>query len=837
MATMQLESYDSLGTQYIISDWMEPTWATFYGEDGSGYGFYRFSLPRKHGYNYPDIGYGHEFIARKYLRTILFHGTIREIEEEASADGELIHVSVFGELVSSDDDELLRAYCDSRLSLWSPPSEIPKDNFHPDYYSTGSNALGLFMHPNNGTEIENGHYTELEYEFYPGETAERFKATLSMMMGMGVLFEADIDEVPFTAKIDTVDDGTDTVVYKEDSGENTVKATDTITNTTRSQSAVVSSITPATNTIVFSGAPDLSTWAADDNIEVDEGRIKYKDHSGDDTKLEADMVLWNFTQNKQVAIYAMDAANDLIQAEEKSYFSGWAADDEIFVAGPAFQAVITDVTGAVITYNGTTEIGEGNIATSWPIANISKKSIAEVQSNVTGADTITVTDATDIESWEEGDVIVQGVSLFYATIDNTNHGTGGDGDGTGTLQWTLNSDLGTRIVSASTGWVLYNQTRDDYATVDGWNVASRYIGVTDFNDMSGWSNSDIIRIYTPVKIAIYDSADNRIWPASDERQGAVPHHETAINVTKTGNATPPTFTIRMTTFVDGSFDESTFALFNDVKVYSTQSAVTTQFLAQQVVSALSVSGHGWDSSTEDIESITKVLEPMFFEFQSYREAMKWACAFGDGSGNRIAWGIKLDDRGRFFLETMDLDAVDYLVRRGNAPLEASVGGTIQESAQAVRGRYRDILGEQQITDWQWAPTSAYFSDRFRRFSVDLEGVDNETDADDLVSVKLSESQYPQKRSRYRVMDGQVFTPWGVRIPFDEVKATGRIMRIEDWRSAETGRSSTDLRNTWMTEQIVGVQVDYASRTVELIPGSAKSTFERMLAELARINLR
>jgi hypothetical protein len=837
MPTIQLETRDTLGTQYVITDWLEPTWSTIYGEDGSGFAFFRFSLPRKIGYNYPDIGYGHEFICRKYLQTILFHGTIREIEDEAGEDGERISVSAFGEIVAADDDELLRAYCDTRLSLWSPPSEIPKGNFHPDYYSTGSNALGLFLHPNNGTEIEAGHYTDLEYEFYPGETAERFKATLSMMMGMGALFDAEIDEVPFTAKIDTVDDGTDTITYKEDSGENTVKATDTITNTTRSAEAVVSSITPGTNTIVFSGAPDLSTWAADDNIEVNEGRIKYINESGLDTALEADMVLWNFTQDKQVTIYAVDAANDLIQAEEKSYFSGWEAGDDIFVSGPAFYGVVSDVTGAVVTYETATEIGEGNIATSWPISNISKKSIAEVQSNDTGADTITVTDAGDVESWEEGDVIVQGVSLFYATVANTNYGTGGDGDGTGTLEWTASSDLGTRIVSVTTGWVLYNQTRDSYATVDGWNVASRYIGVDDYTDMNGWTNGDIIRIYTPVRISIHDSADNRIWPAADERQGAIPHHETSIDVTKSGDGDTPTFTIRMTTFVDGSFDESTFALLNDVRVYSTQSTVTTEYLAQQVATDLSAAGHGWDNSQEDIESITKVLEPMFFEYQSYREAMVWACGFGNVSGNRIAWGIRMDDRGRFFLETMDLDAVDYLVRRGNLPMEASVGGTVQESYQGLRGRYRDILGEQQVTDWQWSPTSAYFGDRYRRGSVDLEGVDNETDADALVAVRLEEIQNPQKRSRYRVMDGAIFTPWGAPVPFDEVKATGRLMRIEDWRSVEAGRSSSDLRNSWTTEQIVGVQVDYESRSVELIPGSAKSTFERMLAELARINLR
>jgi hypothetical protein len=164
-----------------------------------------------------------------------------------------------------------------------------------------------------------------------------------------------------------------------------------------------------------------------------------------------------------------------------------------------------------------------------------------------------------------------------------------------------------------------------------------------------------------------------------------------------------------------------------------------------------------------------------------------------------------------------------------------MAGDLHESWQQVRATYQDILGEPQHTDWI-SDSDYYFGegDQYRRKTVRLENVSTSTGAENLIQRFLDENKQPKKSARYQVHDGSVFTAEGVPVPVDELKATGGLVKIEDWRSVETGDVSTDLRTNWTTEQVVGVEVDYENGTANLIPASAKSTFERYMAELARI---
>ena len=821
MVAPVLEIYDENDIQYLPDDYYNVTFGSVYGEGGSGFTYLRFKMNREIGHDYPDIGYGYKVTLRKYLNTILFHGYIREIEESKSQSGDSIAVTAFGALAMAEDDEILRRYCDARLSEWKVPDEIPKGDYRPDLYSSGSNNLGIYLHANNNTAIEAGQYIDLEYEFFTGETAERIKCTLSSILGSGTLFDADALTVDqFSADVQSVNNAAHTVMYTNDTGETWVRSDDVLRNLTRSETATIVSIDTGTNTITVQATDDLTNWQNGDSLEISQGKIRYSGASGE-SFVSAGMTLYNTTRGETTTIESIETANDLFTVPTKSSISSWQDGDDLVVYGPPFTAQISSISGADIVYTG--DIGEGNLSSALPLANLTKKSIAAIQSIDTGTNTITVTDADHINGWETDDVIIQGTSLFYATISGTPSGT--------TI--TYSNPLGERIVSSATGWVLYNQTRDDFATIDSWNTSSSQLDVTDANDITGWANGDTLRIYSPLKLTILDSAGNMIWPTSDEREGAIPHNRTSINVTKTGDGSTPKFTIRLTTMVSGTFDETSFVQIASPLVYSTQDDVTTEFLAEEVVSLLSGTGHGWDSSTSDISSISKSLEPAVFEFASPAKVMTWACGFGDTSGNRIAWGIRLDDTNRMFLETQDLDTVDYVILPSR---QAAYGvtGSVQETYQIVRGLYQDKTGERQYTDWQ-SDSGSYFNGFYRRTTVRLDNVDNETDADDLISVFLEERKWNKTFGSVNVSDGDVTNEFGITVPVDEIKATGRIMRIMGWRSVEGGRSGTDLRNTWTDAQIVMVEVNLDNRTATLTPGSPASNFQRAMAEISRMN--
>lgn len=833
-----LEVYDDSDRQICVYDAVNVRFSSHYGESGSGFGYLSLSLPREVGNEYRDIGFGYRVKARMYLNTILFDGQMRPIEEVSSPAGDAINVTAIGWATVFEDDEILRAFCDTRLDGWRILSELPKGNFAPDLYATGHNDCGLFMHPNNDEWIAVDKYTYLIYQFYPGddaagntEEAKRIKCDVSTVLGAGTIMHGDI-HVAFRSTVDTVTPP-DEITYGAvtDGDENNIGNGDILENTTQGLVATINTVNVLTNTITFSDG-DVSSWANGDVIRVvfHDDELWYDGDAGD-TVVEVGMVLYNMTAGKQAEVSAMDAANDKITVTDADDLDGWTEDDEIIVVGPLFRAQITDITGAVVTYDGTTEVGEGNLAVGQVLANVSKKSIAEVQASNAGANTVTITDSDHVSCWEEDDIIMVGTSLFRATID----AIANDGDGTGAVSWQAGTMVGASVVDDDTGWTLYNPSRaNPYATVDTWDVASRKVGVDDWNDIDGgvdpWVNGDIIYIYTPFRLAICDIDWNVLWPSGDIREGAIPHNRTSVNETVAGSHDG--FLVACVNEVYGKYDETTFVQLSDLRVYSVTDDATATELAEYISSILSVSGHGLSSSTDDIESIANVVEPMFFEFMTPKAAMEQVCQFGDGSGNLLAWGVRLDDSKTIFLETQDLDEIDYVVRRTGS-VDATASGDIQQSVQRARAIYTDKTGKQQVGNWRGSSGHYFGAGYFRAQSVRLDSVDNLTDAEALVDLFLADNREEKRASNYVVGEGSVFTPEGVPIPIAELKATGGLVLIEDWRAVESGLSGSDLRS-WTVEQIVAVEVDLEAGTATLTPAAAVSSFERYMAELARL---
>jgi hypothetical protein len=822
---------NSSGTRTPVNDAIIKGWSSHYGSEGGGFGYLRFDLPRRIGVSYDELGFGNSVTLYKSASKVLFDGMIRQVEESSNTDsGDMISVTALGWGIVAQDDEMIAHYCDGRLNMWKPSEgERPYQTYRPDQFTYGTNNTGLYIHANNNTAFAGGR-SVLRYDFHQDSTgpydedATRVTTAFSMMVGRGTVFEGTVTEPVFTAQINTVDDGTDTVVYKNDIGEDTVANGDTLSNTTRNASVTISTVTQGTNTIVLSGSPDLSSWAANDQLELVEGKIEYSIAlTWHDDALEIGHLVYNLDQGKQAEIAAIDKTNLIIEATERSAVTGWEVGDRMYTPGPLFWGEVDSIASAVITYKNDT--GEGNLTTSWGVVNHTKKHCAEIQSYNTTSNTITVTDAEDIETWEEDDVLELYGSLFYCQINGTPSGT--------TI--TYDVQLGEWLVENDTGWVVWNQTQDDYATVWSWNTSSNQFDVDAAGDISGWVNNDELRIFAPFYFRIY-AGSTQIWP-TDWREGARMHTNLDIDVNDASPSGNEYIDLWMSNYISGTADESSFVQLKDLRVYNTATGISRRFLFQEMVSLLQ--NHGLSGSVWDISGLyidTAALIPAVFEFVSPADALTWICQQGDGGdppGHPMVWGVRLNADKRLYMEPKDLSTVKYIVRR-ISNYEFTHGSTVDGSAQIVQGVYTDVFGEQQFTGW-YSDADAYWGGSFIRRRVRLENVDNATDAGVLVQLYLDESKYASRRAGYRVEDGSIFDAAGHPVPYDEVQAGGGLVKIEDWRAAvmvrDTGMGQT---TDWTTDEILAVEVDYQNKSVQITPAGAKQSFEMYMAELARI---
>lgn len=790
-----------------------------YGSEGSGFTYATFETPYEAVRGIPLIG--SDIAIRRYLNTILFSGQIRELERTIKDGTEIASIKASGDLSIFGDDEFLRAFCDKRYSKWAVPSEVPSSYFRPDIYTTGSDSEGLYIHCNSNQSFVAGQYTAMQYEVYSGEQFERIRLELSLSLGRGILFDADVS---------ALDPATGEVTYTNDAGEGFI---------------------------------------------------------------ESGMTLHNLTQSRSVGISSIDTGTNIITVDTPAELSGWTTSDEISVPGPAFWATISSISTDTITY--TDETGEGNISTGLWITNATKKSMATVSSNDTGADTITVDDEDDVATWESGDLISINASLFYATVSSVSP----DGDSTGTVSYS--GAYGERVVSSAIGWNLYNETQDESAYVDAWNTGSDEVGVDDYDDISGWSASDIIRIYTPFNLQIIDDTGvNVIWSGVP----GVPYNRRIIDVVKPASSITTVLAV-MQNWLSGTANESSFVRLSNIRLYTTDKQILTAgTLAEEAVSVLSDPGHGFDASVTDIydmriftgtissiasqvitysaatnesdlaedqylynedqdetvviESVNtgsneitihsdydisgwsgaetiytyNHLEQMFFEFRSVGEAMEWAASFGDGLGNRVAWGLRLNRKRQMFLEIQDTEDVQYVIRP-DLGAEIKTSWNLNDSLQQIRGSYRDEDGVLALTSWFSDPDAYFGNDRFRRRSVDISSVNESDLAGDLSQQALLDQKYAQESGAYTVPEGAVFTSTGAPVPLGMLKAKGQMIAVESADQMRQGRAASDGRNRVAVFQLVGVETDWDDGTTTLMPASPIQNFARMIAAIER----
>lgn len=176
------------GITYRVPDATGLQWFASYTREGSGFGYLSFSLPRRTGRDYTDLGYAYRVIVRKGPFRVLFDGLIARLTERRGGE-EDFEVWCVGWLYVASADTFNRVYSDGRLSEWHA-SEVAAGAFQPARFDwqAGDN---LYFKPRRGEHVPYD-YTYLRYTFQFGETAARFTADYELALPEGFPGKAEI---------------------------------------------------------------------------------------------------------------------------------------------------------------------------------------------------------------------------------------------------------------------------------------------------------------------------------------------------------------------------------------------------------------------------------------------------------------------------------------------------------------------------------------------------------------------------------------------------------------------------------------------------------------------
>lgn len=301
----------------------------------------------------------------------------------------------------------------------------------------------------------------------------------------------------------------------------------------------------------------------------------------------------------------------------------------------------------------------------------------------------------------------------------------------------------------------------------------------------------------------------------------------------TTTETPTSFEIRLYLTEEGEVtaeDDTVYALFEDVVVWSVNLSVLDAKVIADDVLAQRLVAHGLSADTRRVYSPGRALLPAYFDTdKTCAEVLTWLCQFGDMHSQPLAWGVTFDTTRRLFLENVS-EQVRYIVNHKTANLER--GGDWSESAQAVYGVYTDDSGQMRRTaDIADAALIEHFGGHYRRQAVSLE-VTRPEQAMTALEMWLREHGRPQLSGSF-IVTGNVMTPDKRRVAFDEVQPGGQV-QISEWYAVEATLTQQNFQERVTTFPLVGVRVDYDAGTVELIPAETSDAFARYMAVITQL---
>lgn len=184
-----LTTKDLLFQQHDITDAYNITYSNHYSNEGSGFGFLSFSLRRKYGVNYNDLGFAYEIRLTKGLKLFLFNGIITKIEEN---NDDTLQISAVGKNTLLSFDILNFVLSDGRVNRWVTACN-PRGSYRPDKFDHSLSWTeilnegaeneeelsfdGIEITPRRGIDYNAEDFYYIRYRFEFGETARRLKGT------------------------------------------------------------------------------------------------------------------------------------------------------------------------------------------------------------------------------------------------------------------------------------------------------------------------------------------------------------------------------------------------------------------------------------------------------------------------------------------------------------------------------------------------------------------------------------------------------------------------------------------------------------------------------------
>lgn len=184
-----LTTKDLLFQQYDIVDAYDITYSNHYSNEGSGFGFLSFSLRRKYGINYNDIGFAYEIRLTKGLKLFLFNGIITKIEEN---NDDTLQISAVGKSTLLSFDIRNFVLSDGRVNRWVTAC-TPRGSYRPDKFDhslswteiINEGAIneeeisydGIEIRPRRSVNYNAQDFYYIRYRFEFGETARRLIGT------------------------------------------------------------------------------------------------------------------------------------------------------------------------------------------------------------------------------------------------------------------------------------------------------------------------------------------------------------------------------------------------------------------------------------------------------------------------------------------------------------------------------------------------------------------------------------------------------------------------------------------------------------------------------------
>ena len=555
--------------------------------------------------------------------------------------------------------------------------------------------------------------------------------------------------------------------------------------------------------IVYSSEIDIERFDFDYSVSFRGGRIFEAnivsfpsstefvyDDSVNNQVLRVGMEIFNTVEGSSVIVVAHDSGTKTVEVSED--ISTWNTTDEVISGSSPFSGEVLLSTGnTVITYSQ--DIGEDNLASGDLIVNTTKREMATIDTVNTSTNMITFTKNV---SWTYQDVIFKTTPLFSMLINGSVSGTNVPYD----------TEIGVDVVSSDAGWIIYNQTRDDFCAVASWSAGS--FDATLSGDVSSWANNDQLVGYQPYKVQILNDGGSVIWPNSNETSKLQESDSVSLTSLSTRS-----ITIRYQNYIKGSGTDENFFAFSP-KVYTVNSGSTQEEVFKYLMKYFNAD---FDTSTSDIGSFTKILLPTVYEFEDLLSVFAEAAStFEETTFNELLWGLNLDDKNTLFLK-LKPDIIDYQV--DNSSLTVKIEEDLDDSLQKITPYYR----EDETLVFQTPITDSTYSFQNEEF-YEVQYPDYLGTAQAYFDAKSN----PVPKSSVKVT-GDVFDTSGNKVPFDEIQAKGGFLKIRNLRSSEVTLEGLDV------QPIKAVEVDLESGTTNIILKDSISDFEKFMAEISRLS--